>query len=260
MCRPRRRERRESSSPRSGILRDLALGKEHVALGASTACRRRDAGRSRAPWRDLLERHRHGRLEPATMQPSGASKPRNLRAFCLRNSAKSPGVPRASSIFSFRFAHLPERLAFGQKPCGRRRWRLARIVPSATNLVDRAHRGGLRGRHVLSRGDSLERGGHAHDAGQALRAARARQDAELDLGQTGPSRTARRRGNGSRARLQGRRPKPSRGSRPTTRLCAKASTHADHLAQSDAPGRLAGIPRCRRPRRRSGRRNGARSP
>ena len=182
---PTRRDRRGSvSSGRSVDLGGLALGEEDVALrgrlGAAHQLHEQLALEGHALGEGQVAR----RPRPPRMQLRGASKPRNLLRVRLAEGRRTvPGLPRASAILSSRSRTRGEAcpsagprsakaIASRDQPRPRRRARRPGPCACAASAPI-----GLPG------GDHLQRLLDADDARQALRAAGARQQAELHLGQ-----------------------------------------------------------------------------
>ena len=164
--RPRARRRRRGAAPRTAR-RSMQL---HEQLALDARGPRRTAGSTAAS------------IAAGCMLP-GASKPRNLRAFSLRKSAKISGLPRAASTLSCRSrtrrsgrSSSTTRAREGDRA---RRAACPRSTSSSTSPTSAPLCAGPARREVII----VERRSDADQARQALRAAGARQQAELHFGQ-----------------------------------------------------------------------------
>ncbi len=117
------------------------------------------------------------------MFASGASKPRNLRAFFLRKSAKISGWPLCRFEFRVFLAHFLERLVFGDA-FARKGYGSFLKLTFRREFVDQTHVETLLGRHVLSARHHLQCLLNTGDAGQTLRSACTRKQADVHFRQT----------------------------------------------------------------------------
>ena len=145
---------------------------------------------------------------------SGARKPRALRAIDARKSANSWSLPRASSTFSSRSRTRASGRFSATALFAKAMAAVAQLGGTAgRDVVDQAGLECFAGADVAARRHHLERLGDPDEAGQALRAARAGQQAEVDLGQAELRRVDSDAVVARRARLRGRRRARCRGSR-----------------------------------------------
>ena len=172
----------------------------------------------------------------ASMQRCGASKPRFDFLSDARYSSKMPGSLRAASILSSSWLTRAQRLA---RDALGERGRAGREV-ALDELVEQAELLGARGADRIARGDHLERRPHADQARQPLRATRAGQEPELDLGQPA---LRRRHGHPVVAGQRDLEPAAERGAvdRGHDRLLALL----DRLITAGSPGGACGLPNSR---------------
>ena len=111
-----------------------------------------------------------------------ASKPRNLRALALRNLSKISGWPRAASTLSLRSRTLRSGIRVSMTLRAKAS-APSRSLPSSTSSSTRPHSSACLALNGRAGHDHLERLLDADDARQALGAAGAGQEAELDLRQ-----------------------------------------------------------------------------
>ena len=205
------RDASRSSAARRGSWRPRARRRTRGAA----PCSDRDARSARTARARACMPSANGIVTAACARPRcSAAAPRSrasLLGRLLRVLVEDAGLGlRACSTLSLELAHAAERLA-------RDRASANAAAPAArspsTMRVEQAELLGARGADRLARRDHLERRPHADQARQPLRAARAGQQAELDLGQPALRASARPRGSGSPARSRARRRARCRGSR-----------------------------------------------
>ena len=169
------------------------------------------------------------------MLASGASKPRNLRALALRNSSKIAGLARARRAC---------RRARSTWAAGGRRALPRHRRPRAGSARPRSagrpgpHVEGFLGADRIAGRDHLQRLLDAGDARQPLRAARARQQAELDLGNAELRRSEPRPGSGRPSATSSPPPSAVPWIAATTGL-EQFSIDVDHLGSIGIDRRLA---------------------
>ena len=120
----------------------------------------------------------------ASIAAAGACRPRVFLACCATISSNFAGLARMSSSLSSRSFTRTQRALLGQHLAGERDRAGDQIA--LDDLVDQAGRERVLRRDRIARQDHRQRLLDADEARQALRAAGARNEPELDLGQAEP--------------------------------------------------------------------------
>ena len=168
---------RRGAGRQSGDLPHFALGEEHIALGGRLRAGDQPTKQFLLDLEALIERQRHRRLDRLD------DRLRRLEA------AELPGVgrPKRREIIGRHRLHRPvadldKRRPLGRQAAGERDG----VGPQgvlAGQLVDQAHLQTFLGRHMVAGRHHLQRPPGTGDPGEALSAARPRQQPQVDLGQ-----------------------------------------------------------------------------